>query len=102
MELVLTGEPIEAERGYELGLVNRLVDPGEARAGALELAAVIAQNGPLALKATKRIMMDSADWPDSAFFSRQSEIVAPVMSSEDAREGATAFAEKRPPVWKGR
>jgi enoyl-CoA hydratase len=102
MELALTGEPIEAQRGYELGLVNRLVDPGEALAGALELAAVIAQNGPLALMATKRVMVESADWPDSAFFTRQGDIVAPVMSSEDAREGATAFAEKRPPVWKGR
>ncbi len=102
MELALTGEPILAERGYELGLVNRLVEPGAALAGALELAAVIAENGPLALTATKRVMVESADWPDSEFFARQGEIVAPVMSSEDAREGAVAFAEKRPPVWKGR
>jgi enoyl-CoA hydratase len=102
MELALTGEPILAERAYELGLVNRLVDAGEALAGALELAAVIAQNGPLALTATKRVMTEAADWPDSEFFTRQGEIVAPVMSSEDAREGAVAFAEKRPPVWKGK
>jgi enoyl-CoA hydratase len=102
MELALTGEPILAERGYELGLVNRLVDPGEALAGALELAAVIAENGPLALTATKRVMVESADWPDSDFFKFQGEIVAPVMSSEDAREGATAFAERRPAVWRGR
>lgn len=102
MELALTGEPIDAERGYELGLVNRLVDPGEALAGALELASVIAENGPLALTATKRVMSEAADWPDSEFFTRQGEIVAPVMSSEDAREGAVAFAEKRPPVWKGK
>jgi enoyl-CoA hydratase/carnithine racemase len=102
MELALTGEPIDAERAYELGLVNRLVDPGEAMAGALELAAVIAENGPLALTATKRVMTEAADWPDSEFFARQGEIVAPVMSSEDAREGAVAFAEKRPPVWKGK
>jgi enoyl-CoA hydratase len=102
MELALTGEPIDAERAYELGLVNRLVDPGDALAGALELAAVIAENGPLALTATKRVMTEAADWPDSEFFTRQGEIVAPVMSSEDAREGAVAFAEKRPPVWKGK
>ena len=102
MELALTGEPIDAERAYELGLVNRLVDPGEALAGALELAAVIAENGPLALTATKRVMTEAADWPDSEFFTRQGEIVAPVMGSEDAREGAVAFAEKRPPIWKGK
>ena len=102
MELALTGEPILAERAHELGLVNRLVDPGEALAGALELADVIAANGPLALAATKRVMVESADWPDSEFFARQGDIVAPVMSSEDAREGATAFAEKRAPVWKGK
>lgn len=102
MELALTGDPIDAERGYELGLVNRLVDPGQAVASALELAATIAANGPLALAATKRILLEAVDWPDSEFFARQGEIVEPVMSSEDAREGATAFAEKRAPVWRGR
>jgi enoyl-CoA hydratase/carnithine racemase len=102
MELALTGEPIDAERGYELGLVNRLTEPGQAVQTALELAEQIATGGPLALAATKRIMSESVDWPDSEFFARQDEIVAPVMSSEDAREGATAFAEKRAPVWQGR
>jgi enoyl-CoA hydratase/carnithine racemase len=102
MELALTGEPIEAERGYELGLVNRLTEPGGALQAALELAEVIAANGPLALRATKQILSQAADWPDDEFFARQREIADPVMRSEDAREGATAFAEKRPPVWKGR
>jgi enoyl-CoA hydratase len=102
MELALTGEPIDAERAYEIGLVNRLTDPGETVARALELAEVIAANGPLALAATKRVMTESIDWPDSEFFARQAEIIGPVMSSEDAREGATAFAEKRAPVWRGR
>ncbi|HTX30958.1 MAG TPA: crotonase/enoyl-CoA hydratase family protein [Solirubrobacteraceae bacterium] len=102
MELALTGEPIDAERGYELGLVNRLTDPGGALEAALELAEVIAANGPLALRATKRILGEASDWPDGEFFARQREIADPVMRSEDAREGATAFAEKRPPVWKGR
>ena len=102
MELALTGEPIEAERAHELGLVNRLAEPGEALIMALELAETIAANGPLALAATKRIMTEAVDWPDSEFFARQGEIVGPVMASEDAREGATAFAEKRPPVWRGR
>jgi len=102
MELALTGEPMPAERAYELGLVNRLTEPGEALTAALELAQTIAANGPLALAATKRIMVEAADWQQSEFFDRQQEIVAPVMSSEDAREGAVAFAEKRPPEWKGR
>jgi enoyl-CoA hydratase len=102
MELALTGEPIAAERGYELGLVNRLADPGQAVRVALELAETIAGNGPLALRATKRILTESLDWPDSEFFDRQAEITAPVMGSEDAREGSIAFAEKRPPVWQGR
>jgi enoyl-CoA hydratase/carnithine racemase len=102
MELALTGEPIDAERAFDLGLVNRLAEPGEALAVALELAGTIASNGPLALAATKRIMTEAVDWPDSEFFARQGEITAPVMSSEDAREGATAFAEKRAPVWRGR
>jgi enoyl-CoA hydratase len=102
MELALTGEPIDAERAHALGLVNRLTEPGEALQTALELAETIAANGPLALAATKRIMVESAGWPDGEFFARQREIIDPVFGSEDAREGATAFAERRDPVWKGR
>jgi enoyl-CoA hydratase len=102
MEQALTGEPMLAERGYELGLVSRLSEPGDAVARALELAEAIAVNAPLALAATKRILTESADWPDGEFFARQREIVDPVMRSEDAREGATAFAERRDPVWQGR
>ncbi len=102
MELALTGDPIEAERGYELGLVNRLAEPGQALETALELAGQIAPNAPLALAASKRVLVESVDWPESEFWQRQSEIVGPVMKSEDAREGSTAFAEKRAPVWKGR
>jgi enoyl-CoA hydratase len=102
MELALTGDPISAERAHELGLVNRLADPGEAVAGALELAETIAVNGPLALAASKRILVESTDWPDAEFFTRQRAIIDPVMSSQDAREGARAFAEKRSPVWQGR
>ena len=102
MELALTGDPIIAERGAELGLVNRLAEPGEALPTALALAEAIAANGPLALTATKRILTESPDWPDSEFFERQSEIAQPVMRSEDAREGAQAFSEKRAPVWRGR
>ena len=102
MELVLTGDPITAERGYELGLVNRLAEAGEAVQTAIELAGQISPNAPLALAASKRILTEAVDWPDSEFWHRQGEIVGPVMTSEDAREGATAFAEKRAPVWKGR
>ncbi len=101
-EMALTGDPIEAERAYEHGLVNRLADPGEALATALELAEAIAANGPLALAATKRIMVEGADWPDAEFFERQRPISDPVFTSEDAREGATAFSERRDPVWQGR
>jgi enoyl-CoA hydratase len=102
MEMALTGDPIAADRAYELGLVNRLTEPGEALTAALELAETIAGNGPLALAATKRILVESTDWPDSEFFERQAPVYDPVFSSEDAREGATAFAERRDPVWKGR
>lgn len=102
MELALTGDPITAERAAALGLVNRLTDPGGAVEAAIELAEAIAANGPLALDASKRIMVEAPTWPHDEVWHRQGEITGPVMVSEDAREGATAFAEKRDPVWKGR
>jgi enoyl-CoA hydratase len=102
MELALTGDPITAERGYELGMVNRLAEPGGALDAALELAAAIAVNAPLAVAGSKRILNESPDWSDAEFFERQQELSGPVFDSEDAKEGATAFAEKRAPVWKGR
>jgi enoyl-CoA hydratase len=101
MELALTGDPISAERGFELGLVNRLAEPGGAVDAALELAGAITPNGPLALMATKRILNEVSDWTDAEFWGKQGEIAGPVLASQDAREGATAFAEKRPPVWQG-
>jgi enoyl-CoA hydratase len=102
MELALTGDPIDAERGYELGLVNRLAEPGGAVDAAVELARAIARNGPLALEATKATLQQQGDWTEAEFWQRQAELAEPVMRSEDAHEGATAFAEKREPVWQGR
>jgi len=102
MELALTGDPIDAERGYELGIVNRLADPGGAVDAALELAGEVARNGPLALRASKEIVQSSGDWTEAEAWEKQGEIAGPVMTSEDAREGAIAFAEKRDPQWRGR
>ena len=102
MELALTGEPMLAERACELGLVNRLAEPGAAVEVALGLAKEIAANAPLALAASKRILQEQWDWSSAEMWEAQSAISDPVFTSEDAREGATAFAEKRPPVWRGR
>jgi enoyl-CoA hydratase len=102
MELALTGDPILAERAAELGLVNRLAEPGGAVEVALGLAAEIAANAPLALIASKRILQEHGDWSAAEMWDAQGAISEPVFTSEDAREGATAFAEKRPPVWRGK
>jgi enoyl-CoA hydratase len=102
LELLLTGEPIDAARAHELGLVNRLTDEGGALEGALELARTIAGNGPLAVEVTRQIARSARDWSSEEGWAKQDELMAPVFTSEDAIEGATAFAEKRPPVWKGR
>jgi enoyl-CoA hydratase len=102
MELALTGDPITAERAYELGVVNRLTDPGAAVDAALELAGTIARNGPLAVHATKAILQQQFDWTEEEFWMRQGELAGPVFGSDDAREGAIAFSEKREPVWQGR
>jgi enoyl-CoA hydratase len=101
MEIALTGEHFSAARLAAAGLVNKLVPAGEALAAAKELAAKVALGGPLALAATKRVIVESADWSAAEAFSRQSEIITPVFGSKDAMEGAMAFAEKRPPVWRG-
>ena len=102
MELALTGDPITAERAYAIGIVNRLAEPGEAMDAARELAAAIVANGPLATAGSKRILSAAVDWTEEEAWERQEAIVRPIMTSEDAREGSVAFAEKRPPVWRGR
>lgn len=102
MELALTGDFIDAERADQLGLVNRLAEPGQALHEALELAAKLIRNGPLALDASKRIVVQAQDWTLEEAWERQGEIAGPVFGSEDAQEGAKAFAEKREPVWRGR
>ena len=101
MELILTGDTVTAERAAALGLVNRLVADGTALAEAVAFAQRLAANAPLALAASKRVVVESTDWPLAESFDRQRVITDPVFASDDAREGATAFAEKRLPVWTG-
>jgi enoyl-CoA hydratase len=101
MELALTGDFIDAGRAYELGLINRVVE-GPALEGALELANRIVANGPLAVRVSKQIVRDSRGWPMDERYDRQGPLIGQVFVSEDAREGAAAFAEKRKPNWKGK
>lgn len=101
VELALTGRSISASRAHELGLVNQLAEPGSALTEALALAAEITANGPLAIVATKKIIIEADNWSPEEAWQRQEAICIPVFASDDAREGAQAFAEKRPPAWTG-
>jgi enoyl-CoA hydratase len=101
-EWALTGDRISAADAHAAGVVNRLVPAGEALEAALDLARQIAGNGPLAVQGTKRILSEGQGWPAEEAFARQWEVYAPIRASEDAKEGARAFTEKRAPVWRGR
>ena len=104
MEILLTGESQPAETLARWGIVNRVCEPGAALSAALELANLIAANGPLAIAATKEIAVRSCEenWTAAEGWSRQMTIAGPVFSSDDFREGLLAFAQKRPPVWSNR
>lgn len=102
MEIVLTGDNFDAERAQAWGMINTIVDDGQALASALELAHRIAGNAPLAVAASKQVLDESVDWPVAESFARQEKITDPVFASADALEGARAFAERRTPRWAGR
>ncbi len=100
MELALTGEFITAGRAYDIGLINRVTD-GPALDEALKLAASITANGPLAVAASKRVISQSRDWDEADMWTKQGESLGNLFMTNDAREGAAAFAEKRSPNWTG-
>jgi len=102
MEMALTSEPITAEEAYERGLVVRLAEPGKAVDVALEMADRIAQNAPLAVAASKQILRDSCGLTEVDCWALQAPLMKRVFTSEDAKEGPRAFAEKRDPKWTGR
>ena len=102
MEVILTGEPFTAQRAYDLGLVSRLVEPGEAFNEAMKLAAQITAAAPLAVYASRRIVLAAAYENDDTLKALTNKLFAEVIASEDTKEGLTAFIEKRLPNWKGR
>jgi enoyl-CoA hydratase len=101
MQMALTGERVPAGELHGAGLISRIVPAGQALAAARELAARVAANAPLAVVASKRVIVESPGWPAGQEFDRQGEVTSPVFTSADAMEGAVAFAEKRPPAWRG-
>jgi enoyl-CoA hydratase len=102
LELALTAEPIDAERAHAIGLVDRLAEPGRALDEALALAETIAQNAPLSLALSKKLLRGMLGLTEAEAWALQGKDAATIFASEDAREGALAFAEKREPSWKGR
>jgi enoyl-CoA hydratase len=102
MELTLTGDPIDATRAHHFGLVNRLVEPGQALTEAISLAEQITANAPLAVRASRQVVLEATYAPDDVGWQLSGEHFARVIASEDTAEGLTAFIEKRAPQWKGR
>lgn len=102
MEAVLTGEPLPAQRAFELGLVNRLCDPGQALEEALLLAEQVCAAAPLAVWESRKVVLASDTEDDNALWRRSTDAFDRVLASDDAREGLSAFIEKRPPNWSGR
>jgi enoyl-CoA hydratase len=101
MEMAITADPITAEEAFAHGMVVRLTEPGEAVAGAMELAERVARNAPLAVAASKQLMRQSQGVSERDFWELQKTFFASVFDSNDAKEGPKAFAEKRPPEWTG-
>lgn len=101
MEAILTGDPIPAQRAYELGLVSRLTEPGEAMTEALALAEKICLSAPMAVQASRKVVLAAAYESDEQLIKRTNEAMAGVMASDDLKEGLMAFIEKRPPNWTG-
>ena len=101
MHYALTGDMMSAVEARQWGLVNQLTAPGEALAAAKALAHKIASNAPLAVQVSKQVVADSVHWPADERFQRQNALLETIIHSNDAREGALAFSEKRPPVWTG-
>jgi enoyl-CoA hydratase len=102
LEYALTGEHFSAADARTWGLVNRICAPGQALTSAIALAQAILRNGPLGVQMSKRIMNESKSWPADEVWDRQRGLVEWVLATDDAREGALAFAEKRSPIWQGR
>jgi enoyl-CoA hydratase/carnithine racemase len=102
MQLLLTGDPIDADRAHEVGLVNQVVPLAELRGAAQALAERIAANAPLSVRAAKKTVALVAELPLGAAFEQAEELWAPVYRSADAQEGPAAFRDKRIPVWQGR
>jgi enoyl-CoA hydratase len=102
LELAMTGDPMDADRAAVLGLVNRVVEPGEELAIALELARRIAANGPLAVRVSRRLVLEAPTVTIDEGWARTAKAVEEILGSDDFREGIAAFLEKREPVWTGR
>jgi enoyl-CoA hydratase len=101
MEMALTAQPITADAAHTYGLVSRIAEKGQALAVAIELAEIIARNAPLGVAASKQLVRASLDLTEAEFWEAQKPLMGEVFTSNDAKEGPRAFAEKRAPQWSG-